>query len=131
MGTGHPRARPHSGGGSCGGGKGQAERARMGHTEGDRKGGKREFTPGWGREEKEREKREKEKPGRGMPSLHSGMGWVGAALQRAALVGWPGRGTETPPQGAPGDSQGEADRERPSQYKAKAAEGQGWECVRV
>lgn len=89
MGTGRPKARPHSGGGGYGGGKGQAERE-DGHTR-SQKGGKKGIYPlvGHGGEgeggEGEGEARQR------MPSLQSGT--------ESALVGWPGTGTETRPQG--------------------------------
>lgn len=55
----------------------------MGHTEGDPKGGKREFNPWGGREEKEREKRgkKKTKPGRGCPLSTQGQGGWGSPAE--------------------------------------------------
>lgn len=75
MGTGHPRARPHSGGGSFGGGKGQAECVRMGHTEGDCKGERRNLTPGGaGRRRSGRKGRRRSQAEDALSPLRDGVG---------------------------------------------------------
>lgn len=91
------------------------------------KRGKKEFNPWQGRGEKEWDKREKEKPGRGCPFSTQGRG---GCRQPCRELPWKD-GRDRYGDTSLGDRQGRGDQERPSQYKAKAAEGQGWECVRV
>lgn len=128
-GTGQPGARPHSGGGSYREAKAKPN-ARGWGIGGGRTGGGGNSTPGGaGRRRNRRRGRRKCQAEDVLSPLRDGVGWGSPAESCPSRMA--GRGTETPPQGAWGDSQGQADREHPSQYKAKAAEGQGWECVHV